>query len=163
MASKTNLTKKHCLDWIVNKYKGKEYNNNKKNENYKKYELLCAIKNNIEDLTNLHLYFNDNNLLRSIYKQLAFDYGFCFLHNIIIKGTHNNFKLYILSKNNHELFNPETYITEEVQKCKNKMFAIPFGTPLHMNMLIINTKNETVEHFEPHGKEFIGDYNSNIT
>jgi len=147
----STIDKKDCLDWLLKDYKQKTVSD----ESYKNYERSCATKENIADILNLHTYFNDNNLLRAIYQEMAKDYGFCFLHGIIIIGNISNFNFFVLSGNKYVPFEREKYMSE-IENCKNSIFAIPFGTSEHNNMLIVNKQDKTFEHFEPHGTHYQG-------
>jgi hypothetical protein len=147
----TTIDKKRCLDWLVKDYKQKPVID----EEYKNYERSCATTENIDDILNLHTYFNDNNLLRAIYQQMSKDYGFCFLHGIIIEGDISNSNFYVLSGNKLVPFERDKYMSE-IENCKNNIFAIPFGISKHNNMLIVNTLDKTFEHFEPHGTHYQG-------
>jgi hypothetical protein len=154
MANKT-LNKKNCLKWLMNKYKGRTYKNENKDAEYKEYESLCATRENIANIENLHLYFNDNNLLRSIYKQMAIDYNLCFLKDIIIVENIQDgipeIQLKVNKNNNLVPFDDKIYMTE-IDICKDNMFVIPIKADDHANLLIINKEKKEIELFEPHGK-----------
>ena len=139
--------KKDCLKWLLQNYNNADLMDTPE---YKEYETVCATKDNIKDIEHLHLYFNDSNLIRSIYKQMSKDYGFCFLKEIEVSDD-ITFKIYSSKTNKLNDFDKQQYIDSEVSSCKNATFAIPFSVPQHANMLIINTKKQTVEHFEPNG------------
>ena len=143
-----SANKKDCLQWLLRNY-GKAIDT----EEYKEYETECATKENIKDIENLHLYFNDSNLIRGIYKQMSKDYGFCFLKEIEVSGSSDNIQLKIYSSKTNKLnnFKKQLYIESEIVPCPNATFAIPFSVPQHANMLIINREKKTVEHFEPNG------------
>ena len=145
-----SVAKKDCLKWLLNNYNNADFMDTPE---YKEYETECATKENIKDIENLHIYFNDSNLIRSIYKQMSKDYDFCFLKEIEVSGSSDDikFKIYSSKKNKLNDFDKQQYIDSEVSLCKNTTFAIPFSVPQHANMLIINATNKTVEHFEPNG------------
>jgi len=153
--------KKDCLTWLLRNYGNPKHI---ETQEYKEYETECATKDNIKDIENLHLYFNDSNLIRSIYKQMSIDYGFCFLKEIEISGTTDDIKFKIYSSKTNKLndFTKQQYIYSEILPCQNPTFAIPFSVSQHANMLIINREKKTVEHFEPNG-EFIGEIGDLLT
>ena len=157
MSFESTIDKKQCLDWLIKDYKQKPI----MDDEYKNYERVCANKDNVDDILNLHNYFNDNNLIRVIYKQMAKDYGFCFLRSIDILGDPNPDDISISDfgigvRGRTKKFSREKYMPE-IENCKNKIFAIPFSGFGHANMLIVNTLDKTFEHFEPHGPMYQGD------
>ena len=113
----------------------------------------------------MHIWFNSHAILEEIYKSLHNE-NFCFLHDIFIRIDSENKTSRIslfrhISRKFHENenvdFDINIYKSNQIDACKSNIMAIPVVFAInnsrssHANMLIINTKAKTVDHFEPHG------------
>ena len=113
----------------------------------------------------MHIWFNSHAILEEIYKSLHNE-NFCFLHDIFIRIDSENKTSRIslfrhISRKFHENenvdFDINIYKSNQIDACKSNIMAIPVVFAInnsrssHANMLIINTKTKTVDHFEPHG------------
>ncbi len=112
----------------------------------------------------MHIWFNSHAILEEIYKTLNNE-NFCFLHDIYIQiDSENKTSRISLFKHvsrkfqqNNVDFDVNIYKSNQIDACKSNIMAIPIAFQInnsrssHANMLIINTKAKTVDHFEPHG------------
>ena len=112
----------------------------------------------------MHIWFNSNAILEEIYKTLNNE-NFCFLHDIYIHiNSENKTSRISLVKHVSRRFQQDNvdfdiniYKKNQIDACKSEIMAIPFNFQInnnqssHANMLIINTKAKTLDHFEPHG------------
>lgn len=113
----------------------------------------------------MHIWFNSHAILEEIYKSLHNE-NFCFLHDIFIRIDSENKTSRIslfrhisrkFNENENVDFDINIYKTNQIDACKSNIMAIPVVFAInnnrssHANMLIINTKTKTVDHFEPHG------------
>jgi hypothetical protein len=111
----------------------------------------------------MHIWFNSHAILEEIYKSLHNE-NFCFLHDIFIRIDSENktsrislFKHIGKVQQNNVDFDINIYKSNQIDACKSNIMAIPIAFQInnsrtsHANVLIINTKAKTVDHFEPHG------------
>jgi hypothetical protein len=158
--SAINLT--NCLAWLTNKNVDPVTKRKlvPSEQRYKDYEAMCIDNHLIDDES--HKYFNDHKVTYEVYKHYSKKEGYCFFNEIYCKKlkplyTENDFLVQL--KNRWEVLDfPKYRATLTSCMTKGQLMAIPwiFKTlkSTHANMFVIDPRQKTIEHFEPHGAAF---------
>ena len=158
--SAINLT--NCLAWLTNKNVDPVTKRKlvPSEQRYKDYEATCIDNRLIDDES--HKYFNDHKLTYEVYKHYSKKEGYCFFNEIYCKKlkplyTENDFLVQL--KNRWDFLDfPKYRATLTSCMTKGQLMAIPwiFKTlkSTHANMFVIDPRQKTIEHFEPHGAAF---------